>query len=357
MAYITHLSGWLPERVLTNEDLHRENPSWDTDRIAGKTGILSRRIAADRETASDLAFAAAQHLFAGTSLGPGDIDYLLFCTQSPDYHLPASACVLQDRLKLPVDCGAIDINQGCSAYTYGLQLANALVESQSAGKVLLLTGETYSKYIHPRDRSVRVLFGDAATATVIGADPPGARIVASVVGTDGSGYKNLIIPSGGARQRPGSSALPEVEDENGNVRSPANLFMDGQELFNFTLRRVPRLVDALLKKADTAVDDVDAFIFHQANAFMNEHLRVKIKLPKQKVPFVSADVGNTVSNTIPLALTRVGHQFSCGNKIALIGFGVGYSWGACLLEWGNVEIAEPICGAEALSPGSGTDLE
>jgi 3-oxoacyl-[acyl-carrier-protein] synthase-3 len=348
-AYISDLSCHLPGRVVTNEDLHRENPEWDTERIASKTGIESRRIAADGETASDLAFSSAERLFAKGSICRGEIDYLLFCTQSPDYLLPASACILQDRLGLPVHCGAIDINQGCSGYVYGLQLANALIVSGTANSVLLLTGETYSKYIHPRDRSVRVLFGDAGTATVIGTAPRGARILTTVVGTDGSGPNNLIVPVGGARQPSCAASLHETCDDNGNVRTAANLFMDGQELFAFTLRRVPELIEALLAKGGLTANDVDAFVFHQANAFMNEHLRTKMRLPKEKVPLALRDVGNTVSNTLPLTLAQVGHNFAPGDKIALVGFGVGYSWGACLLEWGDVVLSNPFAVSQ---PGS-----
>ena len=345
-AYISDLSCHLPGRVVTNEELHRENPDWDTERIASKTGIESRRIAAEDETAADLAFSAAEQMFANGSISRGQIDYLLFCTQSPDYLLPASSCILQDRLGLPIHCGAIDINQGCSGYVYGLQLANALIASGTANSVLLLTGETYSKYIHPRDRSVRVLFGDAGTATVIGAAVRGAKFVTSIVGTDGSGYKNLIVPAGGSRLPSSNSSTRESCDDNGNVRTAANLFMDGQELFAFTLRRVPGLVEALLVKGGLTANDVDAFVFHQANAFMNEHLRGKMRLPKEKVPLALRDVGNTVSNTLPLTLAQVGHNFARGNKIALVGFGVGYSWGACLLEWGDVVLSGPFASAE-----------
>jgi len=337
-AFITDLGYFLPARLVTNRDLQAENPAWDMERIGKKTGINSRRIAADDETAADMAFAAAERLFAQGRVHRSEIDYLLFCTQSPDYMLPASACILQHRLGLPVNCGAIDFNQGCSGFIYGLQLANALISSRSASNVLLLTGETYSKYIHPLDRSVRVLFGDAATATVIGGNRPGARIVTSVVGTDGSGCQSLIVPIGGARRPSGSESPQEVCDENGSIRGAANLFMDGQELFAFTLKRVPDLVGRLLAETGLTVGDVDLFVFHQANEFMNEHLRRKMLLPKEKVPLSLDDVGNTVSNTIPLTLSRISGQLAPGNKIVLVGFGVGYSWGACLLEWGEVGV-------------------
>jgi 3-oxoacyl-[acyl-carrier-protein] synthase-3 len=186
---------------------------------------------------------------------------------------------------------------------------------------------------------VRVLFGDAATATVISADKPGARIVATEVGTDGTGWNNLIVPMGGARRRWSTEFPQELCDQNGSIRSAANLFMDGQELFAFTLKRVPALVDRLLEKTGLVAEEVNTYIFHQANAFMNEHLRTKMRFPKEKVPLLLSDVGNTVSNTIPLTLARIASQLSSGDKVMLVGFGVGYSWGACLLEWDEIEVS------------------
>jgi 3-oxoacyl-[acyl-carrier-protein] synthase-3 len=183
---------------------------------------------------------------------------------------------------------------------------------------------------------VRVLFGDAATATVITAHQGGARIVASEVGTDGSGCANLIVPIGGARRRPSPEKPPAISDENGSIRSDANLYMNGQELFAFTLKRVPEVINRLLAKTRLTADAIDMYVFHQANAFMNEHLRTKLHLPKEKVPLLFKDVGNTVSNTIPLVLSQIAPQLVCGSKVMLVGFGVGYSWGACLLEWGPI---------------------
>lgn len=340
-ARIAALACHLPARMVTNEELQVENPDWDMVRVAQKTGIECRRIAAQRETAADLAFAAAERLFFTSSIQREEIDYLLFCTQSPDHVLPASACILQDRLRLPVSCGALDFNQGCSGYVYGLQLADALVSSGAAKNVLLLTGETYSKYIHPKDRSVRVLFGDAASATVVSKNRPGASIEAVDVGTDGGGSVNLIVPAGGARRPTHSETAEEYCDENGSIRGPLNLFMDGQELFAFTLMRVPALVERLLAKANLTADQVDRFVFHQANAFMNEHLRKRMRLPKEKVPLMLRDTGNTVSNTIPLVLSQIAPELGQGNKVMLVGFGVGYSWGACLLEWDRIESTMP----------------
>src|SRR5437879_1758960 len=192
------------------------------------------------------------------------IDFLLFCTQSPDYFLPTTACILQNRLHLGTHCAALDFNQGCSGYVYGLRLAESLIASGNARRVLFLTGETYTKYIHPRDRSVRVLFGDGATATLIDDAGSGARILKSCLGTDGSGAENLIVRSGGMRSRCGSGEMPLGTDEQGRSHSPEALFMDGQELFLFTLRRIPPLVEATAKLNNYTLEEVDWFIFNQA---------------------------------------------------------------------------------------------
>ena len=337
-AYIAGIACHLPDGVVSNEELQAQNPDWDLARLEKKVGIRQRHIAAPGETASDLGYAAAAKLLAGMEVDPAMIDVLLFCTQSPDYFLPTTACILQDRLGLPTTCAALDFNQGCSGYVYGLFLAKGLVASGMAKNVLLVTAETYSKFINPRDRSVRVLFGDGASATLINGDPAGARIGAVTLGTDGSGYQNLIVPAGGSRRPLAADTGEEAEDENGSIRSAENLFMDGQELFLFTLKRVPEVVNATLASDGAALEDVRWFVFHQANAFMNDHLRTKLRIAKERAPLCVEDCGNTVSSTIPLTMRAAGGEFADGEKVMLVGFGVGYSWGACMLDWGRVAL-------------------
>ncbi len=332
-AFIKGISAYLPETIVTNEQLQAENPDWDMPRIEAKVGIKGRHIALPEVTAGDLAYSAGCKLLETSGADRDSIDFLLFCTQSPDYFLPATACILQHRLHLAYHCAALDFNQGCSGYVYGLRLAESLIASGNAKRILFLTGETYSKHIHPRDRSVRVLFGDCATATLIDGTGPGARILAGCLGTDGSGAENLIVRSGGMRSRAGSREIQFSTDGQDCAPNPEALFMDGQELFLFTLKRIPPLVEATAKLNNCTLEEVDWFIFHQANAFMNEHIRTKLKIPKEKAPIVLEDVGNTVSNTIPLAIHRISDQFKPGDKVMLVGFGVGYSWGACMLEW------------------------
>lgn len=336
-AFITGLAVHLPEQIVTNDDLQRENPGWDMPRVEAKTGIRQRHIAARGECASDLGFAAADKLLRGMEVDRSSIDCVLLCTQSPDYVLPTTACLLQDRLGLSTRCAALDFNQGCSGFVYGLYLAKALVASGMARKILLITAETYSKLIHPQDRSVRVLFGDGASACLVTNDSRGARIGTCVMGTDGSGCENLIVPAGGGRQPWSAETGRETKDDQGSVRSANNLYMNGQELFLFTLQRVPEVVSATLAASSTTMQDIDHFVFHQANEFMNEHLRAKLSIPREKAPIVMQGCGNTVSSTIPIALHSIGTdgKLRSGQKVMLVGFGVGYSWGACLVTWGD----------------------
>ncbi len=356
-AAIRALAYHLPEHELTNETLEQESPGLPAAKIAEKTGILTRHIAAPDECASDLAVRAAQKLFASGACTPDDVDYLLFCTQCPDYFLPTTACLIQERLGLPMTCGALDFNLGCSGFVYGLSLAKGLIESGQARNVLLLTGDTYSKFINPHDRSVRTLFGDAASATLIqgvksDADQTGETghtapldvfsdvpaeemfIGPFVMGTDGRGGKNLIVPAGGLRKR-GDANAPLEEDAGGNRRSANNLYMNGPEIFNFTLRAIPACINDLLARSGRALDDVDLFVFHQANKFMLDHLRKKADIPPDKFYIYMEQCGNTVSSTIPIALAeaeRAG-KLKPGMRVMIVGFGVGYSWGGAMLRW------------------------
>ena len=335
-AYINGIAYALPDQALTNDRLHEENPDWDMEKLASKIGIRERRIAASDETASDFGFRAAEKLIGGLSLDPKSIDVLLYCTQSPDYALPATACLLQHRLGLPTTCAALDFNQGCSGYVYGLYLAKGLVSAGMAGRVLLITAETYSKYIHPRDRSVRVIFGDAGAATLVSSEAPGAAIDSFELGTDGSGGMNLVVPAGGARVPRSAATCALQVDENGSERTQENLYMDGGALFTFTLKRVPDILKGVLRRSGLSVEQVDWFIFHQANAYMNEALRTKLKLAKERVPMCLEDFGNTVSSTLPITLCSAGKAFQPHQRVMLLGFGVGYSWGGCMLDWDNV---------------------
>ncbi len=333
-ASIGGIRGYLPERVLTNEELSQEI-GWTPADIARKTGIVSRRIAAADECVSDMATLAAKRLIIDLRLDPEALDFLILCTQTPDHYLPTTACLVQCRLGLPSRCASFDLNQGCSGYIYSLSVATAYIRSGMFRQGIVLTADTYSKLIHPKDRSVRTLFGDAATATWIRrSDEPG--LGRFVMGTDGSGAENLIVPAGGLRQRSSQKSSREFQDESGNTRSADHLSMNGPTLFEFALRRVPDLANRVLESNDLGGDcQPHWYVFHQASGFMLEQLRSKMSIPREKVVYHLREVGNTVSSTIPLALREYEQlgRFSVGEKLLLLGFGVGYSWGGTILTW------------------------
>jgi len=303
-AHIAGIEYYLPEKILGNAELAGLFPEWPAEQIEAKTGIQYRHIAAEDETSSDMAVKAARKLFAHGKCAPDEIDFVILCTESPDYFLPPSSCIIQERLGIPTSAGAFDYNLACSGYVYGLAVARGLVETGAARNVLLLTAETYSKFIHPMDKSTRTLFGDAAAATIIrgveSASPSTPFIGPFVFGTDGSGAGNLMVKTGGMR-------YPRPEATGQFVQNPApdtrhSVFMDGPAIFSFTLRAVPAAVKTLLAKSEVELKDIDLFVFHQANKFMLDALRRQLKIEPARFFLGLADRGNTVSNTIPIAL-------------------------------------------------------
>lgn len=333
-SYINHISYYLPEKILTNDDLATEFPEWSVEKIAKKIGINERHIAADDETSLDMGIKASNLLFQEYDIDASSIDYLLFCTQSPDYFLPTSACIMQNKLGLRKSCGALDFNLGCSGFIYGLSLAKGLIASGIANNVLLVCGETYSKFLNKSDKGNRTIFGDAASASLISNEVFGlsAKIGGFDLGTDGSGAENLIVKAGGMRQP--KMTAQEVDDDYGNTTSDADLFMNGPEIFNFTSLNVPELVRSNVSKNALQMEDINHFVFHQANAYMLNHLRKKIKVEQDRFPVRMNFCGNTVSSTIQIALRTLQDEeaIKTGEKILLAGFGVGYSWGAVTIE-------------------------
>lgn len=312
----------LPQREEDNDYLVADMQSdWSAKDIFAKTGIQKRHIVAPNECASDLAAQAAEKLFAQQIGLREKVDFVIFCTQSPDYTLPATACLLQSRLSLSKSCGAVDVNQGCAGFIYGLAMAKGLIESEIASNVLLLNAETYSKYIDKQDKTTRTIFGDGASAAWISTEKgTGFAIGSFVFGTNGTGAENLIVKNSGSRIEGNGTQQP--------------LFMDGPEIFQFTLSVVPKTVKIVLQNAKLKLEDIDMFVFHQANAFILEHLRQKLDIPHEKFVLDLKETGNTVSASIPIALSRTvtWKSAAMGTKVLLVGFGVGYSWGGCLLE-------------------------
>ena len=328
-SYIKAISYYLPEKVVTNADLVKEFPEWTVEKVAGKVGVNQRHIASETETASDMATCAAEKLFSEHNIDRSTIDFVLLCTQSPDYFLPTSACLIQNRLGLSTSCGALDFNLGCSGFVYGLSMAKGLIAGGIAKNVLLLTAETYSKHIHPKDKGNRTIFGDASAATLISTDGF-VSIEDFCLGTDGRGAGNLIVKNGGLRQP--NEAADLTFDESGNPTSSDYLYMNGGEIFNFTSEAVPVLVDQVLEKNHLTKDDIQLFVFHQANKYMMNYLRKLIDVEPEKFYFFLENVGNTVSSTIPIALSEAQKEGKLTGSILIAGFGVGYSWGATVLK-------------------------
>jgi 3-oxoacyl-[acyl-carrier-protein] synthase-3 len=328
-AYIKAISYYLPEKILSNEDLIREFSEWTVEKIATKVGVNQRHISDNNETAADMGIKAAEKLFAEHKIDRNTIDFLLFCTQSPDYFLPTSACIIQHRLGLQTSCGALDFNLGCSGYIYGISLAKGLIAGNIAKSVLLVTAETYSKHLHPKDKGNRTIFGDAAAATLI-STAGFAKIGEFVLGTDGRGAENLIIKTGAMRNKNPKNDLHF--DENNNPKSSDYLFMNGGEIFNFTAGAVPNLVDKLLYKNHLKQENIDLFVFHQANKYMMNYLRKLLEIDSDKFYINLENVGNTVSSTIPIALYEAQKEEKLVENILLAGFGVGYSWGGVTLK-------------------------
>ena len=332
MASIKAISYYLPEKVVTNEELLNEFPEWSVDKVAAKVGVDSRHVADASETAGDLAEKAARNLFAEYSVSPSEIDFVLLCTQSPDYLLPSTACLLQHKLGIPTSAGAFDYNLGCSGCIYGLAVAKGLIAAGVAKNVLLLTAETYNKYLHPSDKSNRSIFGDGAAACLISTEGF-AEIGDFALGTDGSGANHLILKTGGARCREKTGV--SVTDEEGHIWFDDYLYMNGGAIFNFTLNAVPEMMKQVLDKNAQELENVDYFVFHQANKFMLNTIRKVCGIPKEKFYNNLSVTGNTVSSTV-----LIGLKDCIGNgtlhkdmNVMVAGFGVGLSWGGTVLEF------------------------
>lgn len=320
MFRISKIESFFPKKVVTNEDLQKEFPEWTPEKIFNKVGVRQRYAASQEETVLELAVEASNKVLK--DFDKNKIDFILFCTQSPDYHLPTTACILQDRLGLRKDIGALDFNLGCSGFVYGLGVAKGLISAGIAKTILLVTSETYTKYLRADDKSNKTIFGDGAAATLIEKDDT-KQSFQFELGTDGSGYDNLIVKNGGGR-----NPISE-EDMMGNC-----LYMNGPKIFTFTIEKIPVIVDEVLKKNNLKKEDIDYFVFHQANKHILDRQREILDIPKEKFYINLENTGNTVSSTIPIVLKDLidTNKIRQGQKIMLVGFGVGLSWGATIIE-------------------------
>lgn len=330
MAGIIDIEYALPSKVLTNEELEQCFPFWTAEKIYKKTGIRLRHVA-EKETALDLAVEAAEKLLGKSTIDKKDVDCVIYVTQSPEYIMPSSACLLQERLGLDKHIHAFDINLGCSGYIYGLSIAKAFIESCMFANILLVTADTYSKYIHPQDRSTRTIFGDAATATLVG--KRGWSLGECEFGTDGSGSDLFVIRAGGMKM-PKTEVMEEEYLRDDSVCLDNHIYMDGPGIFDFTIREIPDNVARLLEKANLQKGDIDLFVFHQANAFMLDFLRRTLRIDLDKFYMNFSDIGNTVSSSVPIALKRAMQDSIMDkvNTVVISGFGVGLSWGTMILR-------------------------
>lgn len=329
-AYIKAISYYLPAGIVDNAELAKQFPEWTEERIEKKLGIKFRHITSENETASDLAVQAAENLFDEYSYDRSEIDFCIFCSESPDYILPTTACLIQDRLGLSKRIGVLDINLGCSGFIASLSVAKGFIFAGVAKNILILTAETYSKYIHPRDKGNRTIFGDGASASIISTEGM-ARIGEFSFGTDGKGAENLIVKTGGARCHKPMDDL--VFDDFGNPNSSDYLYMNGPEILNYTLDRIPEVSGEVLERNGLKIDEIDLHVFHQANKYIANLQRRKLQIPEEKYYCCFEDGGNTVSSTIPIAIVHAIKDGSItkGNKILSVAQGLGYTWGGVAL--------------------------
>lgn len=332
-AQLRDIAVFLPRAVLTNDDLRREHPEWNLDQVVARSGVKARHVAAAGETALDLGLRACQRLFEAHPGLAERVDTVIFCTQSPDYILPPNACVLHKLLGLPERVAALDINHACSGYVYSLLLADSMIRAGTAKDVLLVHADTYTKFIHPGDRSARVLFGDGAAASWISAGREEGRIEDVVCGTAGAHFDKFFIPAGGCRTPRSDDTATETTDFSGNVRTRETIHMSGRDILSFVSSTIPRHVTEVLKRNGLGVEDVDLFIFHQASALVLDSLARLLRLTPPKVYRNLERIGNTVSASIPIAVREAldAGRVARGERVLLCGFGAGLSWGSALV--------------------------
>ncbi|WP_025665442.1 3-oxoacyl-ACP synthase III family protein [Aquimarina megaterium] len=333
---ISEIEYYLPVNKKTNEDLQRENPEWDVDKVASKTGIYSRHIAGKDETALDLAIKALEKLFTNTSVKKEDIDGIIFCTQSPDYLMPSNSFLIHKKFEFDKNVWTFDYNLACSGYVYGLCIARGFIETNMAKNILLITSDTYSKYIHEKDRSTVNLFGDGAAVTIVSnSDSDNVGIIDAMLSSSGKEYKSFYIPSGGSRMPKNETSKEETKDSSGNIKHSENIHMNGFAVWKFISRIVPQQIEKILENNNLTIDDIDFLGFHQASKLTLESLAKALKISNNKIYTNLDKIGNTVSSSIPIALKDAMEEkkLKRGDLIVLSGFGVGLSWGTLLMKF------------------------
>ena len=332
---ITGMHYCVPRRRLTNEELATRFDGRQLKSIIKMAGIQERRVVAAGETASDLAYWAAKRLLEDRKVDPGEIDLVIFASQTGDYQIPATACVMHGRLGLSEKCAAFDINLGCTSFPYALSVAHSMLISGVARKALILNAEALTTVIHPKDRGLVPLHGDGAAATLLEPTSEKGGFIGFSLGTEGAGFRHLLIPASGARVPRTAETGIEVVDDSGSVRTQEHLQMNGPAIFHFSVYKVPEVIKEALSRFDLSVADLDLVILHQANKTMIDLIYKALDVPPEKRFYFIETVGNTSGASSPMALAEAWRQSRLrpGTRTLLAAFGVGLSWGITIIEW------------------------
>jgi len=331
---INQIEYYLPEKVITNEDLAKENPEWIIEKIENKSGVLRRHIAEKDQTALTLAIKAVEKIFLKGSISKDQIDAILFCTSSRDYIMPSNSFLIHKHFNFNQDVWTFDYDLACSGYIYGLAISRGVIETGLAKNILLITSETYSKYINQKDRSTMTLFGDGAAASIISENKE-CGVIDIILSSNGKKFDTFYIPAGGAKLPKDINTAEIIEDQSGNIRTLENIHMNGFAVWQFISKEVPKQINKLLQRNKLTLPDIDLFVFHQASKLTLDSLIKILKISEDKVIVNLMNIGNTVSSSIPIALkdAEKNGRLKRGDLILLSGFGVGLSWGSLIMKY------------------------
>jgi 3-oxoacyl-[acyl-carrier-protein] synthase-3 len=340
---ISALSAAVPRTVIKNYEYTKHFPADEVKEVVDKIGIFERRFADENTCSSDLCFAAAEKLIADNNIDRSEIDLLIFISQTPDYRMPATSVILQHRLGLPTGAMAFDLNLGCSAFIYGLSVAFGLMQQPGIRKALILDGETRSKVYSPKDRRTGFIFGDAGVAALIEKNEKYTETYFSF-NSDGSREDLIKIKNGGYRFPTTVESLTEkTVDEYGNIRSDDQGYMNGSEVFNFVISEIPKDVKLIFDYSKIEKDNIDFFVFHQANSFINNYLAKKLKLDASKIPSTIEKFGNTSSVSVPLTIvSELKDKIADTNQLFLSAFGVGMTWASSIIKLTDCKISDIV---------------
>lgn len=332
----------IPKEIEENEE-YEVIPSFQRSKFIEAIGIERRRIATEGLCTSDLCYKAAKHLIDKLGWSTDSIDLLVFISQTPDYKMPATSCLLQNRLQLPTETMTIDISQGCSGYVYGLGVVGSLMQTGNLKRCLLLVGNTQSRNLNYKDKSVYPLFSDAGSATAIEFSPTNSDILYLSYGTDGSGEFTIYIPDGGYRNGISEESFKEYSTPEGLTRNRLNLVMKGDDVFSFVISKIPKFTQNLIEHFNLDFNTCDYYLIHHASWFLIKKLIKKLGIPVEKAPVLLKDFGNISNVSIPLLLTSIAEELKKGKlKLYITGFGVGLSLGVGIIEIGPIKTVDLI---------------